>query len=113
MNRWTRVNCGATGIGGMVAAGMPMMPRGRFAQAHVASLADHEVIAEIEDTGPGIAPAIATRLFEPFVTHGKTHGTGLGLSICKRIIEDHGGRIGVTNKPGGGAVFVFSLRRQV
>ena len=76
-------------------------------------LADHEVLAELEDTGPGIAPAIAMRLFEPFVTHGKTHGTGLGLSICKRIIEDHGGRIGVMNGPGRGAIFTFSLRRQV
>ena len=75
-------------------------------------LAEQEVVAEIEDNGPGIPPAIATRLFEPFITHGKTHGTGLGLSICKRIIEDHGGRIRVIDKPGCGAVFSFSLQRQ-
>ena len=74
-------------------------------------LAEREVIVEIEDNGPGIPPSIATRLFEPFVTHGKTHGTGLGLSICKRIIEDHGGRIGASDRPGGGAIFSFSLRR--
>ena len=75
-------------------------------------LADREVVAEIEDNGPGIPPAIATRLFEPFITHGKTNGTGLGLSICKRIIEDHGGRIGVIDRPGCGAVFSFTLPRQ-
>ena len=75
-------------------------------------LADREVLAEIEDSGPGIAPEVATRVFEPFFTHGKSQGTGLGLSICKRIIEDHGGRIGVLNEPGRGAIFSFSLRRQ-
>jgi signal transduction histidine kinase len=75
-------------------------------------LEDGRVVTEIEDTGPGIAPEIASRLFEPFVTHGKSHGTGLGLSICKRIIEDHGSTITVVSQPGRGAVFSFSLRRQ-
>ena len=67
-----------------------------------------DVITEIEDTGPGIAPQIAGKLFEPFATYGKVHGTGLGLSICKRIVEDHRGRIWAGNKPGGGAVFCFA-----
>ena len=70
------------------------------------------VVTEMEDTGPGIAPEVANRLFEPFVTHGKTHGTGLGLSICKRIVEDHGGKITAMSQPGRGARFSFSLRRQ-
>ena len=69
----------------------------------------HEIITEVEDTGPGIAPEIADRLFEPFATHGKVHGTGLGLSICKRIIEDHGGRIWARNEPGRSAIFAFTL----
>jgi signal transduction histidine kinase len=68
-----------------------------------------EMVTEIEDTGPGIAPAIAAQLFEPFATHGKAHGTGLGLSICKRIIEDHRGWIAARNEPGRGAVFSFGL----
>lgn len=75
----------------------------RFAQS------TDEVITEIADTGPGIAPEIAPRLFEAFATHGKAHGTGLGLSICKRIIEDHGGRIDAFNLPQGGACFRFAL----
>jgi signal transduction histidine kinase len=68
-----------------------------------------EVTTEIEDTGPGIAPAMASKLFEAFATHGKEHGTGLGLSISKKIIEDHHGRIWATNQPGKGALFSFSL----
>ena len=68
-----------------------------------------EVITEVEDTGKGIAPEIATRLFEPFATHGKAQGTGLGLSICKKIIEDHKGKISARSEPGRGAVFSFSL----
>lgn len=70
---------------------------------------DTEVITELEDTGPGIATAVAETLFEPFATHGKIHGTGLGLSICKKIIEDHHGRITARNEPGRGAVFTFTL----
>lgn len=75
-------------------------------------LTDQHVVTEIEDTGPGIAPAIADRLFEPFITHGKTHGTGLGLSICKRIVDDHGGTIHAISRSGRGAVFSFTLPRE-
>ena len=69
----------------------------------------NELITEIEDTGSGIAPEIASTLFEAFATFGKEHGTGLGLSICKKIIEDHDGRIWARNEPGRGAVFAFAL----
>ncbi len=69
----------------------------------------HEVMTEVTDTGPGIAPEVASRLFQPFATHGKAHGTGLGLSICKRIVEDHGGRIWARSEPGRGATFGFTL----
>lgn len=68
-----------------------------------------ELITEIEDTGRGIAPEIADKLFEAFATFGKEHGTGLGLSICKKIIEDNHGRIWARNEPGRGAVFAFAL----
>jgi signal transduction histidine kinase len=68
-----------------------------------------EIITEIEDTGPGIPAQIADTLFQPFVTFGKQQGTGLGLSICKKIIEDHRGRIWTRTEPGRGAIFCFSL----
>lgn len=75
------------------------------------ALKEARVLTEVEDTGPGIPPEIQARLFEPFVTHGKSGGTGLGLSICKKIIEDHGGRVWTESRPGRGALFVFSLPR--
>jgi signal transduction histidine kinase len=64
------------------------------------------VIVTVKDTGPGIAPAIMDRLFEPFVS-SKESGLGLGLSICKRLVEAHGGTIEGHNRPTGGAEFRF------
>ena len=68
-----------------------------------------ELHIEVEDTGPGIASEIADSLFQPFATYGKAHGTGLGLSICKKIVEDHGGKISARGEPGRGAIFTFTL----
>ncbi|WP_086644631.1 ATP-binding protein [Acetobacter sp. DsW_063] len=62
----------------------------------------------VTDTGPGVSPAIASRLFEPFSTT-KDHGMGVGLSICRTIVEAHGGRIGMQPEPGGGTCFLFTL----
>jgi signal transduction histidine kinase len=62
----------------------------------------------IQDTGPGIAPHIRARLFEPFVSSKET-GLGLGLSICKRLVEAHCGAIYGENLREGGAVFRFQL----
>lgn len=67
------------------------------------------VTPEIQDSGPGLASEVAQCLFEPFVTHEKPHASGLGLSICKRIVEDHGGRIAAHSEPGRGAVFAVTL----
>ncbi len=63
----------------------------------------------ISDTGPGLAPEIQERLFQPFVTT-KAEGMGVGLSICRTIIEAHGGELTAWNRPDGGAVFRFTLR---
>lgn len=68
-----------------------------------------QVVTEITDTGPGLAPQIMDRLFEPFATFGKRLGTGLGLSICRRIVQEHNGTITAGNRPGGGAVFTLTL----
>jgi len=72
---------------------------------------DHELVTELQDTGPGLPPEIESRLFQPFATHGKSHGTGLGLSICRRIIEEHGGHIHAKSDAGRGAIFSFTLPR--
>jgi signal transduction histidine kinase len=70
---------------------------------------DKEITTEIEDTGPGIPQEMIGRLFQAFATFGKAHGTGLGLSICKKIVEDHKGKIYARNLQDGGAVFGFTL----
>jgi two-component system sensor kinase FixL len=62
----------------------------------------------IADTGPGLAPEVAERLFQPFVTT-KAQGMGVGLSICRTIVEAHGGQIWVDSNPGGGAVFRLTV----
>jgi two-component system sensor histidine kinase HydH len=66
------------------------------------------VEVQVQDSGPGIAPQILARLFEPFVT-SKENGLGLGLSICRRLVEAHGGTIRGANAPTGGAVFTVAL----
>jgi two-component system, NtrC family, sensor kinase len=64
----------------------------------------------ISDTGPGIAPAILPKIFEPyFTTKPAGQGTGLGLSIARGLVRDHGGDITVCSMPGQGATFVVSL----
>jgi signal transduction histidine kinase len=68
-----------------------------------------EVVTDIQDTGKGIAPEILDRLFQAFATYGKANGTGLGLSICKKIVQDHHGKIYARNAKDGGAVFGFTL----
>lgn len=56
----------------------------------------------IADTGSGFSPEIMANAFEPYVTT-KPKGTGLGLPIVKKIIEEHGGKITLSNQPTGGA----------
>jgi signal transduction histidine kinase len=64
---------------------------------------------DIEDSGSGIHPDIASRIFDAFATHGKKQGTGLGLSISKKIVQDHRGDIRVVPNPGKGALFRIIL----
>jgi signal transduction histidine kinase len=65
---------------------------------------------EVTDTGPGISPAVAGRLFTPFVTT-KPNGTGLGLTIAQRVAREHGGKLTAANRPEGGACFTLTLPR--
>jgi PAS domain S-box-containing protein len=73
-----------------------------------ASEAHGGVCIEVRDSGPGIAPAIADKLFEPFHT-SKAQGIGMGLSISRSIIEAHGGQLWNAPNLPRGAVFRFSL----
>ena len=68
----------------------------------------------VADDGPGVDPEDRDRIFEPYVQAGEESGAGglgLGLAICRRLVEAHGGRIAVGERPGGGARFAFTLPR--
>lgn len=64
----------------------------------------------VEDTGPGLDPAVRARLFEPLVTT-RVKGIGLGLALVKRIAERHGGSVAYAPREGGGARFWIELPR--
>jgi two-component system sensor kinase FixL len=70
---------------------------------------DDMVEISVSDTGVGIAPEMASQLFQPFITT-KRHGMGVGLSISRTIVEAHGGQIGVEPNPAGGTIFRFTIR---
>lgn len=68
------------------------------------------VFIEVADTGPGVPPGDRERIFEPFVTtKGVGEGTGLGLFVCRNIVRDFSGRVIVSDRRGGGAVFRVEL----
>jgi len=69
------------------------------------------VTISVGDTGGGIPPEILDNIFNPFFTT-KRQGTGLGLSLSKKIIESHGGTIGIDNRIGEGATFIINLPRR-
>jgi two-component system NtrC family sensor kinase len=71
---------------------------------------DGHVVAEVEDTGTGIAKDLQTKVFQPFfTTKGEGKGTGLGLSVSYGIVKTHGGELTVRSIPGRGALFQVRL----
>jgi signal transduction histidine kinase len=62
----------------------------------------------VSDTGSGVEPAQAARLFQPYFTT-KKHGTGLGLFVTRRLVTDHGGSVWFEPRPGGGTTFRVRL----
>ncbi len=67
-----------------------------------------EVELSVQDTGPGLSSEALQRALQPFYTT-KPNGTGLGLPNVKKIVELHGGKLLVENRPGGGAIFRLVL----
>jgi two-component system sensor histidine kinase KdpD len=73
---------------------------------------DGRVRIDVADRGPGIPPGEESRIFDKFYRvagEGPVSGVGLGLTICRGIVTAHGGRIWAENRPGGGALFRFTL----
>ncbi len=72
-----------------------------------------EVVIEVADRGPGLAAnetrAVFEKLYRGTAAAGNARGAGLGLAIAQAIVQVHGGRIWAANRPGGGAVFTFTL----
>jgi len=67
-----------------------------------------KVFVRVSDTGGGIEPERLPRIFDPFFT-SKEKGMGIGLYLARKIIEAHGGRIGVESLPGRGTTFTIQL----
>jgi len=67
------------------------------------------IAVSVRDEGPGIAPEFAPRVFRQFWRAKRRGGAGLGLFIVKGLVEAHGGTIGVSQAPGGGAEFRFTM----
>ncbi len=85
------------------------MHNSRIREITVSTAASPSYIeVSVADTGPGIPPDVAERLFQPFVTT-KSTGMGIGLMICRSILEAHGGNLALVPRPGPGALFRFQL----
>jgi signal transduction histidine kinase len=72
-------------------------------------LVGSQVVIRISDTGVGIPAELLPKLFEPFVTQGKSHGTGLGLAMAKSVVTAHSGKISVSSVPGSGTTVDIRL----
>jgi PAS domain S-box-containing protein len=71
---------------------------------------DGTLVAEISDTGIGIAPENVAKIYDPFyTTKGVGQGTGLGLAVSYGIVQEHTGRISVESTPGHGTTFRITL----
>jgi signal transduction histidine kinase len=79
---------------------MEVMPNG--GTIHISAVSSRRsVLIQVRDTGPGIAPEIRGRLFQPFSTAGKESGIGLGLAFSQQVVIDHGGEIWAESSPRG------------
>ncbi len=98
----------------LVANALAYTPAGGRVDVRVRPTQEGGVEVAVADTGIGIGPQDLANVFERFYRTDKsrtraTGGAGLGLTIAKRLVEAHGGRIGVESEPGRGSRFWFTL----
>ncbi|MGB8167011.1 MAG: ATP-binding protein [Chthoniobacteraceae bacterium] len=84
------------------------MPRGGVLRLELLQV-ENEAIFRVADTGTGIPADLMPKIFEPFVTHGKSKGTGLGMAIVKSVVDAHGGTIDIRSKVGVGTTVEIAL----
>ena len=90
---------------------LEVMPDGGI--IHISAVSDGcSVLIRVRDNGPGIAPEIHGRLFQPFATAGKANGIGLGLAFSRQVVIDHGGQMWVESSSRG-ACFAIRLPRTI
>jgi signal transduction histidine kinase len=92
----------------LVGNSLEAMPEGGQVRIS-ASIDKGYALIQVEDTGPGIAPEIRAKLFQPFVTAGKRNGLGLGLALTRQTVLEQGGDMWVESEPGRGASFFLRL----
>jgi signal transduction histidine kinase len=86
------------------------IPDGGKIQVATTTADDGSLVAEISDTGIGIAPENVAKIYDPFyTTKGVGQGTGLGLAVTYGIVQEHAGRISVDSTPGHGTTFRITL----
>ena len=95
-------------LGNLVKNAGEAMPNGGIITIKIESR-NNEIIFIVADNGTGISPEIQSRVFEPFVTHGKPHGTGLGMAIVKSIVEAHKGKVSLQSTAGQGTTIEIRL----
>lgn len=89
-------------------------PRGGAISLAVRDQGQQFVVFDVGDSGPGVDAAVRDRIFEPFfTTKPPGEGTGLGLSVARDIVREHGGRIEVSARAQGGALFQLYLARSL
>ena len=95
----------------LVANAAKFVPAGAGARVRVgASRGAGGWRVEVVDHGLGIAPEDRERVFEPFTrTHDDVPGSGIGLATVRRVVDAHGGTIGIGETPGGGTTVWFEL----
>jgi signal transduction histidine kinase len=96
----------------LVSNALKFTPQGGRVEVHVER--NGAAVLEVRDTGVGLSPDEAARVFERFfradnAVEGQVPGTGLGLFIAQAIAEAHGGTISARSREGGGAVFRIEL----